>query len=58
MYILAASSPNAMPSITAVYTNRGWAQSNYFKNGKEFYGLNCLWDLIMADRFSFPIILF
>jgi hypothetical protein len=37
MYVLAASSERyAVPA--SVY-HRGWAQSNVFKNGKEFYGI-------------------
>ena len=36
MYILASSSEN-YPVSPAVY-HRGWAQSNFFNNGKEFYG--------------------
>ncbi len=36
MYVLAAGS-DAYPVTAAVY-HRGWAQSNFFKNGKEFYG--------------------
>lgn len=37
MYVLAASSEEyAVPA--AVY-HRGWAQSNFFKNGKDFYGI-------------------
>jgi hypothetical protein len=36
MYILAASGKN-YPVSPAVY-HRGWAQSNFFKNGKKFYG--------------------
>lgn len=36
MYILAASDEN-YPVSSAVY-HRGWAQSNFFKNGKTFYG--------------------
>lgn len=35
-YILAASSDNHAP-LADVY-NRGWAQSDFFKNGKTFYG--------------------
>lgn len=35
-YILAASAER-YPVSTAVY-HRGWAQSNFFKNGKSFYG--------------------
>lgn len=37
MYVLAASS-DRYPVSAAVY-HRGWAQSNFFKNGKEFYGI-------------------
>ncbi|MEO5682825.1 MAG: glucoamylase family protein [Chitinophagaceae bacterium] len=36
MYILAASADN-YPVTAAVY-HRGWAESNFFRNGKEFYG--------------------
>ena len=36
MYVLAASGER-YPVSSAVY-NRGWAQSNFFKNGKQFYG--------------------
>jgi hypothetical protein len=37
MYVLAAASERfAVPA--SVY-HRGWAQSNFFKNGKEFYGI-------------------
>ena len=36
MYILAASA-DQYPVTAAVY-HRGWAESNFFKNGKEFYG--------------------
>lgn len=36
MYILAASA-DKYPVTSAVY-HRGWAQSNFFKNGKVFYG--------------------
>jgi hypothetical protein len=36
-YVLAASS-NRYPVTAAVY-HRGWAQSNFFKNGKTFYNL-------------------
>ncbi|MFC4231949.1 glucoamylase family protein [Parasediminibacterium paludis] len=36
MYILAASGER-YPVSNAVY-HRGWAQSNFFKNGKSFYG--------------------
>lgn len=37
MYVLAASAER-YPVSDAVY-HRGWAQSNFFKNGKEFYGI-------------------
>ncbi|MGB5008408.1 MAG: glucoamylase family protein [Ferruginibacter sp.] len=37
MYILAASDEH-YPVPAAVY-HRGWAESNFFKNGKEFYGI-------------------
>jgi hypothetical protein len=36
MYVLAASGEK-YPVTSAVY-HRGWAQSNFFKNGKQFYG--------------------
>jgi hypothetical protein len=37
MYVLAASGER-YPVTDAVY-HRGWAQSNFFKNGKQFYGI-------------------
>jgi hypothetical protein len=37
MYVLAASGER-YPVSSAVY-HRGWAQSNFFKNGKKFYGI-------------------
>lgn len=37
MYVLAASG-DRYPVTSAVY-HRGWAQSNFFKNGREFYGI-------------------
>ena len=37
MYVLAASGEE-YPVSSDVY-HRGWAQSNFFKNGKEFYGI-------------------
>ena len=37
MYILAASGDNYQ--VPASVYHRGWAQSNFFKNGKEFYGI-------------------
>ncbi len=36
MYVLAASAEQ-YPVTAAVY-HRGWAESNFFKNGKQFYG--------------------
>lgn len=36
-YVLAASSPSS-PIQPEVY-HRGWANSNHFKNGKEYYGI-------------------
>jgi hypothetical protein len=38
MYVLAASSPNEHYQVSADVYHKGWAQSNFFKNGKEFYG--------------------
>ena len=38
MYVLAASGGDKYSVSPAVY-HRGWAQSNHFKNGKEFYGI-------------------
>jgi hypothetical protein len=40
MYVLAASGER-YPVTSAVY-HRGWTQSNFFKNGKEFYGYKLL----------------
>ncbi|MCC6290379.1 MAG: beta-glucosidase [Chitinophagaceae bacterium] len=37
MYILAASDEKHYPVSAAVY-HKGWAESNFFKNGKQFYG--------------------
>lgn len=37
LYVLAASA-DRYPVSAAVY-HRGWAESNFFKNGKEFYGI-------------------
>lgn len=37
MYVLAASDETHYPVSAAVY-HRGWAESNFFKNGKQFYG--------------------
>ncbi len=39
MYILAASSPNEKYQVSSAVYHTGWAQSNFFKNGKEFYGI-------------------
>jgi hypothetical protein len=38
MYVLAASSPNEHYGVSEDVYHKGWAQSNFFKNGKEFYG--------------------
>lgn len=38
MYILAASCPNERFQVSSSVYHRGWAQSNFFKNGKKFYG--------------------
>lgn len=39
MYVLAASCPNERYSVPSSVYHRGWAQSDFFKNGKEFYGI-------------------
>ncbi len=39
MYILATSSPNEKYKVSSAVYHNGWAQSNFFKNGKEFYGI-------------------
>jgi hypothetical protein len=39
MYILAASSPNEKYKVSSSVYHNGWAQSNFFKNGKDFYGI-------------------
>jgi hypothetical protein len=39
MYVLAASTPNERYMVNPDVYHRGWAQSNFFKNGKEFYGI-------------------
>ncbi len=39
MYILAASSPNERYQVSSAVYHRGWAQSDFFRNGKEFYGI-------------------
>ncbi len=38
-YILAASGTNEKYQVSPVVYHRGWAESNFFKNGKEFYGI-------------------
>src|SRR5205085_3052339 len=40
MYVLAASSPNERYSVSPDVYHKGWAQSNFFKNGKKFYGFD------------------
>ena len=39
MYILAASSPHERYKVSPAVYHRGWAESNFFKNGKEYYGI-------------------
>lgn len=39
MYVLAASSPNEKYQVPSSVYHRGWAQSDFFKNGKKFYGI-------------------
>jgi hypothetical protein len=39
MYILAASSPNEKYQVPSSVYHRGWAQSEFFTNGKDFYGI-------------------
>lgn len=39
MYILAASGMNEKYEVSPSVYHRGWAQSNFFKNGKQFYGI-------------------
>lgn len=38
-YVLAASSPNEKYKIKPSVYHKGWTNSEYFKNGKEFYGI-------------------
>jgi hypothetical protein len=38
MYVLAASGSNERYAVSSSVYHRGWAQSNFFKNGKTFYG--------------------
>jgi hypothetical protein len=37
MYVLAASCPNEKYQVPASIYHQGWAESKFFKNGKEFY---------------------
>lgn len=39
MYVLAASSPHEKYQVSPAVYHRGWAESNFFKNGKTFYGI-------------------
>lgn len=39
MYVLAASCPNDRYAVPPSVYHRGWAESNFFKNGKEYYGI-------------------
>ena len=39
MYVLAASGSNEKYQVGPAVYHRGWAESNFFKNGKEFYGI-------------------
>ncbi len=39
MYVLAASGSNEKYAVGSNVYHRGWAESNFFKNGKEFYGI-------------------
>ena len=39
MYVLAASGNNEKYAVGSNVYHRGWAESNFFKNGKEFYGI-------------------
>lgn len=38
MYVLAASSANERYQVSPSVYHRGWAESNFFKNGKTYYG--------------------
>ena len=38
-YILAASCPDERYMVKPAVYHKGWTQSDYFKNGKEFYGI-------------------
>jgi len=50
-YVLAESGER-YPVSPNLY-NRGWAQSDFFKNGKTFYGFKLPLGLIMAAHYSF-----
>jgi hypothetical protein len=39
MYVLAASTPNEKYAVSPAVYHRGWAQSDFFKNGKQFYDI-------------------
>jgi len=39
MYVLAASTPNEKYAVSPSVYHRGWAQSDFFKNGKQFYDI-------------------
>jgi len=39
MYVLAASAPNERFAVSPDVYHRGWAQSDFFKNGKTFYNI-------------------
>ncbi|MCU0396111.1 MAG: beta-glucosidase [Chitinophagaceae bacterium] len=39
MYVLAASTPNEKFGVSPAVYHRGWAQSDFFRNGKEYYGI-------------------
>jgi hypothetical protein len=39
MYVLAASGSNEKYAVGANVYHRGWVESNFFNNGKEFYGI-------------------
>ncbi len=39
MYVLAASTPNEEFGVSPAVYHRGWAQSDFFRNGKEYYGI-------------------
>ena len=56
VYVLAASS-NSNPVSDKVY-HRGWAQSNFFKNGKVFYNHTLPLGFDYGDRYSSRIIHF